>query len=60
MLRQAYMRKTLLGCPWLMGDINCSSESYSTPGDSNKDVVVNLPCTFSLALQLTLPLEVIL
>lgn len=60
MLRQAYMHKTLLGCPWLMADINCNSESYSAAGDDNKDDMVNFPCTFSLALWLTLPFGVIL
>lgn len=50
MLRQTYIHKTLLGCPGLMADINCSSESYSAADDDNKDDTVNFLCTFSLAL----------
>lgn len=50
MLRQAYMHKTLLGCPWLMADINSNSESYSTAGDGDKDDTLNFHCAFSLPL----------
>jgi len=50
MLRQAYMHKTLLGCPRLMADINSNSECYSAAGDDNKDDTVNFHCAFSLAL----------
>lgn len=49
-LRQAYMYKTLLECPWLMGDINSNSESSSAAGDDSKDDMVNFQCVFSLAL----------
>lgn len=60
MLRQAYMHKTFLGCPWLMANINCYSESYSAAGDDNKDDMVNFPCTFFLALGLTLAFGLVL
>lgn len=49
MLKQAYVHKTLLECPWLMADINSKSESDGAAGDDNKDDMVNFHCDFSLA-----------
>lgn len=40
------MYKTLLECPWLMGDINSNSESSSAAGDDSKDDMVNFQCVF--------------